>query len=105
MFATAYCAALVHGQNPSSYVYNQNAMRSHLINCLQCEVIQLFPTIRPRRSGIANVITIDVFAIVGTQMMEAKWCNVVDVKTGTILHVLEAQLKREESGIVIIVNS
>jgi len=37
-------------------------------------------------------------------MMEAKWCNVIGVKS-TISLILEAQLRKEERGIVIPVNS
>ena len=36
-------------------------LQSKPLNFLQCGVIQPFPTIRTRKSGIANLITIDVF--------------------------------------------
>ena len=32
--AAAYCTALVNGQDPSTIVYDQSAMRNHLELCL-----------------------------------------------------------------------
>ena len=34
LFAAAYCTTLAYSQNPNSYVYDQSAMRKHLINWL-----------------------------------------------------------------------
>ena len=48
VFATAYCAALAHGENPSTFVYEQKTMRNHLLRCLENGVVQLFPVIRQR---------------------------------------------------------
>ena len=61
LFAAAYCTTLAYGQNPSSYVYDQSALRENLINCLEAQHIEPFPIIRERRIGIANLIPIDVF--------------------------------------------
>ena len=61
LFAAAYCTTLAFGQNPSSFVYDQSALRKHLINCLEAQRIEPFPTIRERRIVIANLISIDVF--------------------------------------------
>ena len=61
LFAAAYCTTLAYSQNPSSYVYDQSALRKHLINCLEAQHIEPFPIIRERRIGIANLIQIDVF--------------------------------------------
>ena len=46
VFAAAYCTALANGQNPSSFVYNQSAMRKHLVQCLSNEIMEPFPVIR-----------------------------------------------------------
>ena len=55
VFATAYCAALPHGENPSTFgenpstfVYEQKIMRNHLLRCLENGAVQLFPVIRQR---------------------------------------------------------
>ena len=61
VFAAAYCMSLVHGDNPSSYVYEQKDLRGHLIKCLYGGTVQSFPVIRPRRVGVASIFTIDVF--------------------------------------------
>ena len=46
VFAAAYCTALANGQNPSSFVYNQSAMRKHLVQCLSNAIMEPFPVIR-----------------------------------------------------------
>ena len=61
VFAAAYCIALAHGENPSTFVYEQKVMRNHLLRCLEDGVVQLFPVIRQRRIGVPNTITINVF--------------------------------------------
>ena len=61
LFAAAYCTTLAYSQNPNSYVYDQSAMRKHLINCLEAQHIEPFPIIRERRIGTANIIPIEVF--------------------------------------------
>ena len=61
VFAAAYCTALANGQNPSSFVYDQSAMRKHLVQCLSNAIMEPFPVIRDRRSGNARIDTIDVY--------------------------------------------
>ena len=49
-------------QNPSSYVYDQSALRKHLIRCLEAQHMEPFQIIREQRiDRIANLISIDVY--------------------------------------------
>ena len=47
VFATAYCAALAHGENPSTCVRAKDYEKS--LRCLENSAVQLFPVIRQRR--------------------------------------------------------
>ena len=61
VFAAAYSTTLVHGQDPSCYVYDQGVMRRHIIKCFDERIVQPFPVIRERRAGSANLIKINVY--------------------------------------------
>ena len=61
VFAPAYCTALAHGQDPSTLIFNQGAMRQHLLQCLEEKKMVPFPTVRMRRAGIPQTITVEVF--------------------------------------------
>ena len=86
LFAAAYCTTLAYGQNPSSYVYDQSAMRKHLINCLEAQHIEPFPIIRERRIGTANIIPIEVFCYCRNTDDGTRYV-VMDAKNGFILAV------------------
>ena len=80
VFATTYCAALAHGENPSTFVYDQKVTRNHLVRCLEDGAIQPFPVIRQKRIGVPNTITIDVFCCCrntddGTKMVLCNKCK------------------------------
>ena len=72
MFAATYSTALAHGQNPCSYIYDQGAIREHLIKCLETLEMKPFPVIRGRRTGAASNLKIMYTVIVDVQMMELK---------------------------------
>ena len=94
VFSAAYCTALVHGEYPNPHMYNQKGLQSHLIKCIESGVVQPFPMIRQRRIGTPSTFTVEVYmytAIVGIEMMEARWCSVISVKTGIMLTVLKQQ--------------
>ena len=77
VFAAAYCTALSHGQNPSSYVYNQSMMREHLIKCLEGSEMLPFPVMRERRVGPPSSFKIDVYTVIADALMtELRWCSV-----------------------------
>ena len=61
VFTAAYSTSLVYGHDPSCYVYDQKAMRKHLIKCFEERTIQPFPVIRTRRTGSARLINIGVY--------------------------------------------
>ena len=61
VFAAAYCTALANGQDPSSFVYNQSAMRGHLVEYLSNSMMEPFPVLRPQRSGNARTDTINIY--------------------------------------------
>ena len=61
VFAAAYCTALAHRQDPSTLIFNQGAMRQHLLQCLEEKKMVPFPTVRMRRAGIPETITVEVF--------------------------------------------
>ena len=63
VFAAAYSTALVNGQDPSTFVYDQGSMREHLELCLSRRNMEPFPSIRPRRSGKSRIYSIDVYCI------------------------------------------
>jgi len=80
VFAAAYCTALVCGNNHSSCVYDQKMMRNHLIKRFECGDIQPFPVIRPRRIGVAKIITIKVYCYCrnpddGSKMVQCNKCK------------------------------
>ena len=48
LFAIAYCTSISRGQNPSTVIYNQVAMRPHLVKCFEQGKIELFPITRTK---------------------------------------------------------
>ena len=43
LFSIAYAVALVHGKNPGKQKFNQDKMRSHLVDCFQKQIMAPFP--------------------------------------------------------------
>ena len=50
-YAIAYITSIAFGLDPSLCVFNQTAMRDHLLKCLQAKKITPFPIMRERRSS------------------------------------------------------
>jgi len=50
LFAITYCNRISHGQNPSTVIYNQAAMRPHLVKCSEQGKIELFPITWTKRA-------------------------------------------------------
>ena len=62
LFAIAYITHLAHGLDPSLFVFHQEAMRNHFIQCIESQSITPFPTIKKRRQSVmANTVVIDVY--------------------------------------------
>ena len=102
--AAAYCTALVNLQDPSTIVYNQNAMRKHLELCLSRRKMDPFPSKRCHRSGKSKMDLLTFFCICrlpgdGSPMVCCDTCKdwfhrsfcptkVIKNKIGTVSNVL-----------------
>ena len=51
LFAIAFATALVHGEHPGKFLFNQDSMRQHLIKCLELGEMMMFPIKKTRRSA------------------------------------------------------
>ena len=62
LYAIAYITSIVFGLNPTLCVFEQSAMRPHLLNCFQEKEMSPFPMLRGRRSSLtATTICIKVY--------------------------------------------
>ena len=68
LFAVAFATALVHGQQPGKFMFDQQAMRKHLRLCLQNKVMPMFP-IKKTRRVMAKVKSVDYIEIYCTCRM------------------------------------
>ena len=68
LFAVAFATALVHGQQPGKFMFDQQAMRKHLRLCLQNKVMPMFP-IKKTRRFVAKVKSVDYIEIYCTCRM------------------------------------
>ena len=83
LFAIAFATALVLGQNPGQFLFDQAAMRRHLWNCLKNGKMTMFPVKKERRRAkkIKTHDEIPVFCscrlpeIPGVQMIECTQCK------------------------------
>lgn len=57
LYAIAILTSLLFDQDPTTIVYDQDSMRSHLIDCLKSGTLVPFPVIKHRRPAnrIANI--------------------------------------------------
>ena len=51
LFAIAFATALVYGNQPGHFIFHQEKMRAHLIQCLQQQEMSLFSVKKMRRSS------------------------------------------------------
>ena len=80
-------------------LYDQGAMREHLIKCLETSEMKPFPVIRDRRTGAASNLKINVYCYCrcpddGTQMVQK--C----AKIGFMFTVLIYQYKEGKNGTI-----
>ena len=62
LYAIAYITSIAFGLNPTLCVFEQSAMRPHLLNCFQEKEMSPFPMLRERRSSLtATTISIKVY--------------------------------------------
>ena len=88
LFAIAFATDLCHGNNPASYRYDQDKLRSHLLECLRLKKMTPFPS-QLHRPGIDLKLNIsECTAPVIFQMMGRKrWLLVTGVPNGTTFSV------------------
>ncbi len=78
LFVIAYATALVHGEHPGKFLFNQDSMREHLMQCIERGEMTMFPIKKIRRSAgrLKNEDFIEIHcsclmpAIPGLEMIE-----------------------------------
>ena len=81
LFAIAYATALVFGEMPQKFCFDQKKLRSHLFKCLENKNVTLFPTLRKRRIRQSMIKAIQEVAIhcrmpeMGKFMIECTNCK------------------------------
>ena len=51
LFSIAFATALVFGEQPGNFLFDQKKMRAHLIQCLEVQQITPFPIVKMRRGA------------------------------------------------------
>ena len=81
LFAIAFTTSICNGHDPTTLRYNQSAMRSHLLKCIEQGQITPFPSVPRRKPSktIENVV-VPVYCICrlidnGTKMIQCAGCN------------------------------
>ena len=65
LFALAFATSLCHEHDPTQHMYNQEDMRSHLIECYESKTMKPFPILKKRRhgSGILKSQIIPIYCV------------------------------------------
>ena len=83
LFAIAFATALVHGEQPGRFLFDQDKMRHHLLKCLQEGELTPFPVKKTRRNAcrVKSWDTIEVHCVCrmpevsGVEMIECSNCK------------------------------
>ncbi len=83
LFAIAYATALVHGEHPGKFLFDQDSMRKHLMQCIECGEMAMFPikNIRQSTGKLKSEDFIELHcscrmpAIPGVEMIECSTCK------------------------------
>ena len=51
LFSIAFATALVFGEQPGNFLFDQKKMRAHLIQCVEVQQITPFPIVKRRRDA------------------------------------------------------
>ena len=51
VFSIAFATALVFGEKPGCFLFDQKKMRAHLLQCFERQQMSMFPIMRKRRTG------------------------------------------------------
>ena len=60
VFAAAFVTAIYYGLDPSNLYFAQDAMRAHLLKCLQERHMTLFPVLKKQSRRLAVLCTLEV---------------------------------------------
>ena len=82
LYALAICTALAFGHDPTQVIFNQEDMRSHLVECFQRKNMEPFPVLKRKRVKMKVAKTISIFICPvckkldnGTTMVECEICD------------------------------
>ena len=100
LYAIAVLTSLAFGQDPTTLVYDQEAMRPHLITSFETKKIVPFPVLKHRRPAdkVAKLKNAFCIATVGCLMMDMKWFAVICVMHGITKLVLMIRIVRMVPG-------
>ena len=79
LFALAFITSVCNGEDPAKHLYDQAAMRKHLVQCIEKGRMSPFPSSARRKSG-KSTTTIPVYCVCrtiddGTKMIECAGCK------------------------------
>ena len=113
LFAIAFATALIHGEHPGKFLFNQDSMRQHLMKCLELGEMTMFPIKKTRRSA-RQMKSEDVIEILcSCRMPEITGVDMIEC----IVHAVDGIIfpcvclchrklaKKEVSGIVLVVTN
>jgi hypothetical protein len=63
LFAIAYMTSIAYSQDPTTVTYDQDEMRSHILNCFEKKNLLPFPSKERRRKLSSNVLKTETFKI------------------------------------------
>ena len=80
LFALAFITSICNGQDPTDLAYDQSAMRSHLLKCIEQGQMTPFPSAPGRNAEQAIEKTVPIYCMCrliddGTRMIECADCQ------------------------------
>ena len=85
LFSVAYATDLAFGNDPASYMYKQNLLRSHFTSCISNNALTPFPS-EPIKYQRPKLIRNPVLCTcrLPDNGQKRKWCSVMIAKIGSI---------------------
>ena len=79
-FALAFITSACNGEYPVKQIYDQSAMRNHLVRCIEKGKMTPFPSSTGRKHGTTTKTTVPVYCVCrmiddGTKMIECCKCK------------------------------
>ena len=80
LFALAFVTSVCNGEDPAKRIYDQAAMRNHLVKCIEKGRVSPFPSSTCRKPGKSYTTTVPVYCVCrmiddGTKMIECAKCK------------------------------